>query len=66
MDIFIRRAARVNGLHVSEMMTYTTQQLSEMEQHKMMAGKPPQAQSFKNVLRTPTLLKRLIGMCYIW
>ena len=66
VDVFIRRAATVNRLPVRDMMTYTTQQLSEMEQHKKSADKSPQIQSFKNILRTPTLLKRLIGMCYIW
>lgn len=67
VDIFIRRAATVNKLKVGEMMDYARQQLAETQQQKVLAveGENTQ-QSFKNILRTPVLLKRLIGMCYIW
>ncbi|XP_067931630.1 organic cation transporter protein-like isoform X2 [Watersipora subatra] len=63
---FIPKASRMNGLNVTEMVDWCAIRLQELRQSQTGAGSSESDQSFVRMLKTPVLLLRLAGMCFMW
>ena len=63
---FISKASRMNGLNVTEMVDWCAIRLQELRQPQTGAGSSESDQSFVRMLKTPVLLLRLAGMCFMW
>lgn len=66
VEVFIFRAAKMNGLNVKETMNWCSQQLDGLAQQQITAASVEQKQTFKNIMVNRVLRTRLIAMCFMW